>query len=187
MSEYQEDDTLNVDSNAETNLNVVNINMGISNDNNYNNNNNNNNDDPKKNNFSGDNVGSSHSNDNDTFLQLQEDIHDYFTLREQLKRSSEGLGALRKSFKETETKILEHLVREGVTSVQCTKGTKLLVKKVMRKKAVNRAIISDVLREVVADSTQIMGILDRMESRREKKQSYALSALEDKRLKDEAD
>jgi len=124
------------------------------------------------------------SNISDTFLQLQEDIHEYFTLREQLKRSCEGIGALRKTFKETESKILDHLVREGVASVQCTKGTKLLVKKVMRKKAVNRAIISDVLREVVADSSQIMGILDRMESRREKKQTYALAALEDKRMKD---
>ena len=129
-------------------------------------------------------IDNENNNNNDTFLQLQEDIHEYFTLREQLRRSCEGIGTLRKSFKETETKILDHLVREGVASVQCTKGTKLLVKKVMRKKAVNRTIISDVLREVVADASQIMGILDRMEARREKKQTYALAALEDKRLKD---
>lgn len=112
--------------------------------------------------------------------QLDDDVQEYFALQASLKSRCEGIGELRRAFKVVEGRILEYLVKQGVTSVCCSQGSKLQVKKVVRKRPMNRNVISEVLRDVVEDSSQILGIIERMDEKREKRETYQLSTHKDK-------
>jgi hypothetical protein len=115
--------------------------------------------------------------------QIEEDIQEYFALRASVKNAMEGISAAKKNCKEIEQRILQFCVSQGVTSLRCSQGCNLRVRKVVRKGPMNKNVVSDILRTVFSEPGQVTNLMDQMDARRETQAKYQLVANESKSSK----
>ena len=116
----------------------------------------------------------------DATAQIEEDIQEYFALRASVKHAMEGISGARKACKEIEQRILQFCVSQGVSSLRCSQGCNLRVRKVMKKGPMNKGVVSDILRTVFFEPGQVTQLLEQMDARRETQPKYQLVANEPK-------